>query len=44
MISWGYAGFIAGVGFGLVFFVLAILATAVLVYGFILRRLEKRKE
>jgi Na+-transporting methylmalonyl-CoA/oxaloacetate decarboxylase gamma subunit len=43
-IDWGWAGLIAGAGFGTVFLVLAILAIVVIIYGSVLKLIEKMGE
>ena len=40
--GWGFAGQVAGVGFGTVFIVLVILAVAVLISGAIVHRIGKK--
>ena len=42
MIDWGQAWQIGGIGFGMVFAVLAILAVAIWLIGLLMRRLEAR--
>ena len=42
-VDWGFAGQIGGLGFGLVFAVLIILAVAIWLVGFILRKVGTGK-
>jgi Na+-transporting methylmalonyl-CoA/oxaloacetate decarboxylase gamma subunit len=43
-VDWGQAAQIGGVGFGLVFLVLIVLALALWLTGFIFRKIESGKE
>ena len=43
-VDWGFAGQIGGVGFGIVFAVLIILAIAIWLTGLIIRRIGTDKE
>ena len=42
-VDWGFAGQIGGIGFGLVFVVLIILAVAIWLVGLVLRRIGAGK-
>ena len=42
-VDWGFAGQIGGVGFGLVFVVLIILAVAIWLVGLVLKRISAGK-
>jgi Na+-transporting methylmalonyl-CoA/oxaloacetate decarboxylase gamma subunit len=42
-VDWGFAGQIGGLGFGLVFVVLAILAVAIWLVGLVLRKIGADK-
>ena len=44
MIGWAFAGKIGGVGFGMVFVVLIILAVVLWLVGFIFRKIEAGKK
>ena len=43
-VDWGFAGQIGGVGFGIVFAVLIILAVAIWLTGLVIRRISTDKE
>lgn len=44
MIDWAFAGKIGGIGFGMVFFVLLILAIVLWLVGLVFRKIEAGKE